>query len=122
MENNIIEAYINDWYDLLDNNKKSKSLMILPNRKIIQLADLKGNFNYLRAKGDISTDCGEHRLIVRSCSGVENDKASRLAGFSFERIYIIDDGILSDETLAILRFRLRSPLGIDCKMYINGKG
>ena len=120
MENNLIEGYLGDWYKLLDNSKGTRSLMILTNTKIIRLADLKGTFNYSVTNRVISTDCGD-RLHIRSCDEINNDGVVRLAGFSFERIYIIDDGVLGEKTLATLRSRLRSPLGIDCKMYINGK-
>jgi len=121
MENNLIEDYLSDWYKLLDSIKGTRSLMVLLNPKIVKLADLKGTFNYSATNRVISTDCGD-RLHIRSCEEINHDGVIRFAGFSFERIYIIDDGILSDEALAILRSRLRSPLGIDCKMYINGKG
>lgn len=120
MENNLIEEYLGDWYNLLDNNKGTRSLMILPNPKIIKLADLEGTFNYSATTKVIGTYCGD-RLYIRSCDEINHDGVVRLAGFSFERIYIIDTGVLSNEVLAVLRSRLRSPLGIDCKMYINGK-
>ena len=113
MKNDIVNTYLDAWHKYIaDRGDSVKGLLILPNIKIV--GDLGVTDSHIKSPNG-------SRLYLEGADEMERGKVGKFAGFSFERIYVIDDGILSNETLAILRSRLRSPLGIDCKMYINGK-
>mgnify|MGYP000867958344 CR=1 FL=1 len=113
MKNDIVNTYLDAWHKhVADRSDSVKGLLILLNSKMV--VDLGVADSHIKSPNG-------SRLYLEGADEMERDKVGKFAGFSFERIYIIDDGVLSDETLATLRSRLRSPLGIDCKMYINGK-
>lgn len=113
MENNAVNDYLDNWGNHIAKRGDSvRGLLILPNKRMV--------WN-LAAKDSCIKALNGSELYIRSADEIEREKAGRFAGFSFERIYIIDTGILSDITLGILRARLRSSTNADCKMYINGK-
>ena len=113
MENNGINDYLDNWSNYAAERGGSvRGLLILPNKQMV--------WN-LATKDCCIKAANGSKLYIRSADEIEREKAGRFVGFSFERIYIIDTGILSDITVGILRTMLRSTTDADCKMYINGK-
>ncbi len=113
VENSAVEDYLDNWSNHIAGRGDSvRGLLILPNKQMV--------WN-LATKDSCIKALNGSRLYIKSADEIEREKAGRFVGFSFERIYIIDTGTLSDITLGILRARLRSPINADCKMYINGK-
>ena len=108
MGNSIVDAYLGDWEQHIAERYDSvRGLLILPDSELVSSSCIKalnGSILYIEAAGE-----------------VERSEVIKFAGFSFERVYIIDTGILSDRVLAILRAKLRSPVSIGCKMFINVK-